>query len=279
MTDVLIIGGGPAGCSAALTLRARGKTVMIADTGESALKKAHRVDNYPGLPGISGEALLSQMQAQAQSMGADLRHGAVQRILPMGKGFSILMGNTLVEAKAVILASGVHRVSLYQGETELVGNGVSYCATCDGMFYRGGSVAVIGAWQEAVEEANFLSSLAKVTYYSEKPHDVSALDKSISSSPHKPLSFERKGDSVQIRYDGGEEAYDCIFILRPAIALSQLMPELKTDAQGALLHTGYLSSVDNVYLAGDLQGPPYQIAKAVGDGNAAALQLIRQWEE
>jgi len=276
MYDVLIIGGGPAGCSAALTLRMRGKSVLLAYADGGALEKAHRVENYLGMPHASGKEMLAVMHRQVQQAGVEMRKSLVQRVLPMGESFSAMLGNTLAESRGVILATGIPRVALLKGEEQLVGMGVSYCATCDGMFYKGGRVAVIGGWEEAAEEANFLAELAQVTYYTEKKHDVSALKPEIIQSPLRPLALSRREEQILVETAEGEQGYDGVFVLRPAMALSQLMPELETVDGRIALYDGYLTSMKGVAVAGDLQGAPYQVAKAAGDGNAAALMLIKQ---
>lgn len=280
MYDVLIVGGGPAACSAALTLKMRGKSVLMAYADGGALEKAHLVENYPGMPHVSGSEMLSVMRNQARDAGTDMKQSLVQRVLPMGGHFSAMLGNELADAKSVILATGIPRVALLPGEEKLVGMGVSYCATCDGMFYKGGHIAVIGAWEEGVQEANFLASLAKVTYYAEKKHPMDALQEEIIRSPFQPLGITAADGRIMIETEAGSDGFDGVFILRPAMALSQLMPELATDEKGGILsHDLYRTSLDKVFIAGDLQGMPYQIAKAVGDGNAAALMLARELDE
>ena len=280
MYDVLIIGGGPAGCSAALTLRMRGKSVLMAYAGGGALEKAARVDKYPGLPRVSGPEMLSIMHDQVKEAGAEIKEGLVQRVLPMGESFTAMIGNEIAEARGVIIATGIPRVALIEGEENLVGMGVSYCATCDGMFYREKRVAVIGAWEEAAEEANFLAGIAaELDYYVESAHNHQALQEKICCIQEKPLSLERTEDGILLKTREREEIYEGVFVLRPAMAMSQLMPEMETEGKKIKIHDGYKTSVKNVCIAGDLQGAPYQIAKAAGDGNAAALLLNKMLDD
>jgi len=276
MVDVLIVGGGPAGCSAALTLRMRGKSVLMAYAGGGALEKAAQVDNYPGLPHLSGQELLHRMREQCREAGVEIRENLVQRVLPMGESFSAMLGNDLAQARGVIIATGTARVAMIPGEEALVGVGVSYCATCDGMFYKNKKVAVIGAWEEAVEEANFLASLAsETTYFIEKKHDTAALNPAITVAEEKASSISARDGQIYVN----DTAFDGVFVLRPAMALSQLMPELETKDGHILTHEGFLTSVKNVCVAGDAAGTPYQIAKAAGDGNAAALMLNKMLDD
>ena len=143
MIDVLIVGGGVAGCSAAITARMRNLSALVIYAGGGALEKAHRVDNYPGLPEISGPDLLEKLRSHARSMGAQLQHALVQKVMPMGGSFSVLAGNEVYEARTVLLCGGTARVNPLPGEEDLLGAGAMYCTTCDGMFYKGKRITVV----------------------------------------------------------------------------------------------------------------------------------------
>ena len=276
MFDIAVVGAGPAGLSAAINARKREKSVVVIGNRTGWLSRAESVDNYPGLPGISGPELLDAMYDQAQAMGAGLRGGVVHQIIPMGESFALGLGADFVEAKRVILCTGAKQPKLLPGEAELLGRGVSYCGTCDGMLYRGKNVAVIAESAEAVHEANFLSSLcAGVTYFG-APDD--ALNQSVAVNGAKPEAV--LGDvRVSGLLAGGEEyEFDGVFIFREAMALSSLLAGLERD--GAFIRTDrqMRTSVEGVYAAGDCTGLPLQVAKAVGEGCVAALaaaQTIR----
>lgn len=276
MFDIAVVGAGPAGLSAAINARKREKSVVVIGNRTGWLSRAESVDNYPGLPGISGPELLDAMYDQAQAMGAEFRGGVVHQIIPMGESFALGLGADFVEAKRVILCTGAKQPKLLPGEAELLGRGVSYCGTCDGMLYRGKNVAVIAESAEAVHEANFLSSLcAGVTYFG-APDD--ALNQSVAVNGAKPEAV--LGDvRVSGLLAGGEEyEFDGVFIFREAMALSSLLAGLERD--GAFIRTDrqMRTSVEGVYAAGDCTGLPLQVAKAVGEGCVAALaaaQTIR----
>ena len=136
--DIAVIGGGPAGLSAAINARVRNKTVLVVgnDYRESPLYRAERVDNYLGMPGLTGAQLLDAYQRHAEDMGVEFRHGRVLNIMPMEHTCYLSIGTDMEEAGAVILATGVSRGKKFPGEVEFLGRGVSYCATCDGMLYR-----------------------------------------------------------------------------------------------------------------------------------------------
>lgn len=273
--DLIIIGFGAAGCSAAITARQRNMSTLAIYAGDGALWKTKLIDNYPGFPNARGPELLEQLRSHALGMGTEAVHGLVRRVMPLGKVFSVLAGNDLYTGKSVILAMGTARVRLLEGEEALVGQGVSYCATCDGMFYKGGTVLVIASDSEAAEEAIYLSTLAKVLYVKEKPHDVSHLPEQIEQAAGRPLSLRAKGEQIILTTDQGEVAADGVFILRPAVAMTQLIPEVQTDNGRIVLDNSLQTSIPGVFAAGDITGAPLQAAKAVGEGNIAALSVAR----
>ena len=276
--DVLIIGAGPAGCSAALTLRNRNKTVLMAYTGDGALGLAEKINNYPGVRGKSGREIAELFRQEAAEAGAEIRQEKVSQLLPMGDTFSAIVGADIVSARAVLLTIGAARGKEIPGEKELVGRGVSYCATCDAMLYRGRPVLVIGTDQESVEEANFLSGVCEsVGYLSEKAHDLSGLNGKVSRLSGKPVRIAKaageKGSAVSVRTEDQEYTGDCVFVLRPTVAPATLLPGLQTDG-AAIRHDEKLrTSIPRVCVAGDAAGAPLQVAKAVGDGCIAAYSL------
>ncbi len=163
--DVVIIGGGPAGTSAAIyTARSELRTLVI-DKGltAGALGVTSKISNYPGVPGpISGAKLVEVMREQAESFGAEFITDKVVGIQFDGEQKEIIAGTGTFKAKVLILASGaMGRTSTVRGEEELLGRGVSYCATCDGAFFRDQDVAVVGNNDEALEEALFLTKYAQ----------------------------------------------------------------------------------------------------------------------
>ena len=269
MYDIAIIGAGPAGYSAAINARKREKSVIVIGQNTGWLSRAESIENYPGMPGVSGQQMLSVMADQAKAMGAELRGGVVHQVIAMGESFALSLGADFVEAKKVILATGAKQPKLLPGEERLLGRGVSYCGTCDGMLYRGRDVAVIAESSEAVHEANFLASLCKsVTYFGIAD---SALDPSVIVRSGKPEAILGDVRVSSLRAGGEEFAFDGVFIFREAMALSSLLQGLERD--GAFIRTDrqMRTSVDGVYAAGDCTGLPLQVAKAVGEGCVAAL--------
>ena len=258
--DILILGGGPAGVSAALTARARGRRVMIlsnpAET--SALWKAHQIDNYPGMVGLSGADILRKMTQEAASLDIPIVTGRVTGVMPFGAQFMVSVGTDVYTAAALILSSGSAQPKAWPGEAELLGRGVSYCATCDGMLYRGKKVAVIGTSADAQEEAEFLRGIGC---------EVEFFDKS------RAKRYEIRGESAvsALVADDVEYPVDGVFVLRDTVASATLLPGLEMADNHIAVDRQMRTSIPGVFAAGDCTGRPYQIAKAVGEGNIAAL--------
>lgn len=269
MFDIAIIGAGPAGYSAALSARKRGKAVAVVGSHGGWLARAERVDNYPGLPGVSGAALLEAMRAQAQALGAALLPGLARQAVPMGGTFAVSLGADFVEARRLILCTGARQPKLLPGEEALLGRGVSYCGTCDGMLYRGKRVAVLGESREAAAEASFLAGLcAGVDFYGAPPE---GLDARVHALPGKPEALLGESRCEGLRVDGESRAYDGVFIFRETMALSALLPGIETVGAFIRVDRGMRASVPGVFAAGDCTGAPFQVAKAVGEGCVAAL--------
>ena len=273
MTDLVIIGSGPAAWSCALTARQRDLSVVVA-AAESAsgwLQKAERIDNYPGLPQVSGKEMLRIFRQQAEDAGATVMPVLARQIMPMGEGYMTLCGNDVVESRGVVLAMGAARPKLLPGEEELLGTGVSWCGTCDGMFYRGRRVAVLSAWKGGVEEALFLAGLASsVDFYSLVPHDVPE-DAPFIRRDGKPRQLERTDEGIRLTTDAGEDVYDGVFIFRPAVSPASLLPGLPIEGGFIRVDRRMATGMPRVYACGDCTGHPLQIAKAVGEGNIAAI--------
>lgn len=269
MIDIAIIGAGPAGYSAAITARKRDQSVVVIGQNTGWLARAEHVANYPGLPDISGRDLLSAMANQAQALGAELRPGVVHQVIAMGDSFALSLGADFIEARRVILCTGAKQPKLLPGENELLGRGVSYCGTCDGMLYRGRRVAVIAQGPEAVSEANFLAGLCREVVYFGKPED--ALDPRIVVSGQKPEAILGEASVSGLRAGGEDLPFDGVFIFREAAALSALLPGLEMDGAFIRVDRRMQTNLPGVFAAGDCTGLPLQVAKAVGEGCVAAI--------
>lgn len=273
MYDIAVIGSGPAGLSAAVQARARNRSVLVVggDDRDNPLYKTPRIDNYLGFPQVSGKELLERFRAHADDMGVTRKEGRVLNIMPMGDTFYLSIGSEMEQARAIILATGVVWANKYPGEAEYLGRGVSYCATCDGMLYRGKEVIVVGKAADAPQEANYLQELGcKVTYVSDKAPDGLRPDIPFVKAPKVEITGGAKVEALR----AGSTTIPCegVFILRPSVAPADLLPGLALDNGYIQVDRNMTTSVPGVFAAGDCAGLPLQVSKAVGEGLVAGLR-------
>ena len=188
--ELVVIGGGPAGLSAAIYATRAGLTPVVIESGSfgGQISTTEELDNYPGLDNVGGVELGERMRAHAERLGAEFSYDAIKSIeLDAGTATFRLQGEESYEASAVVYAAGASpRKAGFVGENAYLGRGVSYCATCDGMFYRGKQVFVVGGGNTACEEATYLARLAeKVTLLVRKDHlrAMSSLANSVLENP------------------------------------------------------------------------------------------------
>ena len=272
--DIAIIGTGPAGLSAALTAKIRNKKILLlgsADLSEK-VEKAHTVQNYLGLPAVSGADMQQAFLQHIRQMDITITEKKVNTIYPMGDFFGIQMGMEMAQADAVILATGVTADKPYPGENELLGKGVSYCATCDAPLYRGRTVAVIGFGPKEEEEAAFLAEVAeKVYYFPMYKGDIHADVTVIREKPEAILG-EEKVQSV--RTASQEYPVDGVFVLRESILPEHLLKGLQLEGNRVVVNLNMETNIPGCFACGDLAGKPYQYIKAAGQGNVAALSAV-----
>ena len=255
--DVIVIGGGPAGLSAALNVRARGRSVLVVSNPmeDSPLWRAKRVDNCLGLPGLTGPELLTAFRRHAEDAGAEFLEGRVLSALASGEDWYVSAGSEMVQGRAVVLAAGaVPQGKKLPGEEALLGRGVSYCATCDGMLYRGKRVAVLGWSPSAKKEAEYLEGIGCQVLYLDKPQGCAILGT----------------DRVEAVARGGvAEAVEAAFLLRPAVAPGELFPGLAMEGGFVAVDREMRTNLPGLFAAGDCTGGPLQVSKAVGEGLVA----------
>ena len=272
--DIAIIGTGPAGLSAALTAKIRNKKILLlgsADLSEK-VEKAHTVQNYLGLPAVSGADMQQAFLQHIRQMDITITEKKVNTIYPMGDFFGIQMGMEMAQAYAVILATCVTADKPYPGENELLGKGVSYCATCDAPLYRGRTVAVIGFGPKEEEEAAFLAEVAeKVYYFPMYQGDIHANVTVVREKPEAILG-EEKVQSV--RTASQEYPVDGVFVLRESILPEHLLKGLQLEGNRVVVNLNMETNIPGCFACGDLAGKPYQYIKAAGQGNVAALSAV-----
>lgn len=277
--DAAIIGTGPAGLSAALTLKLRGKNILL--FGEKNLSKkinaAQEIKNYLGLPDSSGETLRERFLTHLSDMKIEITEERIKSVFAMGKYFLVQGASQKYEAKSVILATGVLAQKPLDGEAEFLGRGVSYCATCDGTFYKGRKIAVAAYSQAEESEAIYLAGICdKMIYF--PIYKNCELDKTkfpnIEIIREIPKKIEGEMKVAKILTEKNSYDVDGIFILRENISAGQLVPGLAMDGAHIKVDRAMRTNISGCFACGDATGKPYQYIKSAGEGNVAALSAV-----
>ena len=298
-TDVVIVGGGPAGCSCALyTARADLKTVILdKNPSVGALAITHQIANYPGVPSdMSGEDLLELMRDQAISYGADYRRAQVFGIDSTGDWKTVYTPEGTFKCRALVVASGaMGRPASFKGESDFLGKGVSYCATCDGAFYKGREVAVVGINKEAIEEAQVLTKFAS------KVHWITSNDPKADNSHAQELismpNVQHWSKTRLLQIDGNESGVTGIKIKSHSEEQSQelvlegvfvymsgskpitdfLGDQVALKEDGGVVVDDFMSTTsEGVWAIGDIRNTPFkQAVVAASDGCIAAMAIDR----
>lgn len=299
--DVLIVGGGPAGCTCALyTARANHKTIMLdKNPAAGALAITSTIANYPGVdPTMSGEALLDKMREQANEFGTDYRRAQVFMLEFMEDCKMVYTPEATFKARALVLASGaMGRKPSLEGEDVFLGRGVSYCATCDAAFYVGSDVAVVGTNHEAIDEAEYLTKFAKTVHWitpmNVAPQEQVHADRLLSYENVKHWDKTRvmtiEGDDAGVTgvklkpkvQDDPEHVEDVpvegVFVYiagsKPITDFIGSSLEFKEDG-GVKTNEEMETSVEGVFAIGDIRNTPFkQVVVAAGDGCVAAMAI------
>lgn len=289
MYDIIIIGSGPAGLSAAIyAQRACLDTIVIEKNGISGgqVLNTWEVDNYPGFPGVTGFELSRQFREHANKLGARVVQDEVVQVELSGNVKKVVCEEETYEARCVILASGAHHRTLeVPGEEELRGAGVSYCATCDGAFFRGRTVAVVGGGDAALEDAIFLARMCEKVYIvhrRDKLRGAKRLQERLQALEN--IEFVWNSETAAIEGNGQVEALrlrqtktgeekrldvDGVFIAVGIAPESELYAgQLELDEQGYIrADESGQTSVPGVFAAGDVRTKALrQILTAASDG-------------
>lgn len=275
--DVAIIGTGPAGLSAAITLKIRNKNIILFGSKDlsSKVAKAHEIQNYLGLPAISGETLAKKFASHIESMGIEITQEQITTVYSMGDYYSLLSkNNQMYDVSAVILATGVNFGKPYPGEKEFLGIGVSYCATCDAPLYRGKTIAIIGASPKEEAEADFMSEIAGKVYYIPLYKEKVNVKEAITVVEDVPTAIEGKMKAEKLILKNQELTVDGIFILRESVLPEQLVPGLEMDGNHIAVNRRMETNLAGCFACGDIVGMPYQYIKSAGEGNVAALSAV-----
>ena len=235
------------------------------------MAKAHEIRNYPGLPFVKGEDMAAAFRDQLDRMEIPVTETRIGAVYAMGDYFALQAGGEMFEAKTVILATGTVMAKPLPGEEALLGRGVSYCATCDAPLYRGRTAAVIGYSPREESEAAFLSEVCSRVIYFPMYKGETDLPAAVEVIREKPAEILKKDAGLAVKTEEGEYAADGVFVLREAVAPSQLVPGLETEEAHVKVNRAMETNLPGMFACGDITGTPYQYVKAAGEGNVAAL--------
>lgn len=280
MYDVIVIGSGPAGITAAIYAKRRNLSILVISKGNGALQKAEKIDNYYGFEnGISGKELYENGIKQAKNLGIDFIEDEVINIEYINQ-FTIETVNSKYEAKAVILATGVSRnVPNIKGIKEFEGKGVSYCAVCDSFFYKGKDVAVLGDGNYAIHEFETLKPIASsVTILTNGNTMVENRDSSIEVNSKKIREFrgDTKLEKVEFE-DNTIQNLNGVFIAMGTASSSDLARKIgaRIENNNIVVNENMETTVPSLFACGDCTGGLLQISKAVYEGAKAGLAVLK----
>ncbi|MGL4589402.1 MAG: thioredoxin-disulfide reductase [Mycoplasmatales bacterium] len=297
MKDLIIIGAGPAGLTAAIYASRAGLDTMIIERGAPGGKVflTHLIENYPGYESIGGRELAQTMHKHALKFGATYQYGDVQKIIDNGESKTVVTNMETYEAKNIILATGTDNKRLgVEGEEEYMGRGVSYCAICDGNFFKDQDVAVIGGGNSAIEEATYLADICKsVTIihrrqeFRAEKHAVDALKKRTNvnyelDSVATKIYGEGKVKHIDLENVATKETktinVEAVFIYVGLIPVTSNFTDLDIfDENNELIvdNETMATNIKGLYVAGDVRPKTLrQVTTAVNDGSIAAQNVI-----
>lgn len=298
MYDIIVIGAGPAGLTAAIYARRAEKSVLVIEKSSFGGQMTHspKIENYPAFSQISGLELADKMVEQALELGADIEMDEVVEVRDMGEFKKVICEGGEYDGKALIIAVGVkHRQLGLDRENELCGNGVSYCAVCDGAFYKGKTVGVVGGGNSALQEAILLAETSKKVYVIQNLDVLTGetkLQSKLATLPNVEIitgaTVERlvgadELNAVTVKTANGEQniELDGLFVAIGLLPKNDIFAKLATLNMGGYFDSdeSCKTSTDGVFVAGDCrQKAIRQITTATADGAVAALAACRYLE-
>ena len=297
MVDIIVIGGGPAGLTAALYAARAGKTVQViereATGGQIALSPL--VENYPAIPAMAGADFAFQLTEQVEKLGVEIIYGEATAVEPVLMGFAVTVDGEAKAARAVVLATGAaHRHLGLEGEEDLVGMGVSYCAVCDGAFFSGRDVAVVGGGDTALQDALFLANSCRHVTLIHRRDEFRGEQRLVEQvEKRENISILYSHIVEELRSENGELSAIVVKDLKSGesktMALAGLFaavgqaPQSAPFAQLVATQGGYYdagedccSNAEGVFVAGDGRVKTVrQLTTAVGDGAVAGLAACK----
>jgi thioredoxin reductase (NADPH) len=297
--DVVVIGAGPAGLAAAIYGKRAGRNILVLDSSSISggqILSTYEIDNYPGLPGVSGEDLANAMKAHCEKLNVEFARGRVTSIIDKGATKELVTKKANFETKTVVVATGASNKKLgCPGEEELSGVGVSYCATCDGAFFNDKTVAVVGGGDVALEDALYLARSCKKVYLIHRRDEfrgAAVLQEQVKASDNIQIVYDSTVEeiigqdkveaiSVKNKNTGAVERIDIdgVFIAVGNVPNTGAIEGLPAqDAAGYIVANETCeTSIPGIYAAGDVRTKQLrQVITATADG-ANAIASIEKY--
>lgn len=276
--EIAVIGGGPAGISAAITAASKGRRVVLFEAHgfSPRLRSVSQITDYMGVPEISGSGLMDVFVSHLRKMPVEIIEAKIISLREVGEGFVLGTPHGEYTADAVVLATGISRSTLIPGEKEFLGKGVSYCALVDGAQYKGKTVAAIATVPDAVEEVEYLAEqCAQVFFFPRYAGFVPPKNKNITVILEQPTEITGTDKVTGIR--AGDDFYSIkgAFVFRASDPLNSFLPGLEIRGRSIYVDDQAQTNIEGVFAGGDCTGQPWQVNRAAGQGQKAALSAIR----
>ena len=296
MYDILIVGAGPAGLTAAIYARRASKSVLILEAKSygGQIINTPEIENYPVAPHISGFDFATKIYEQATALGAEVKYEKAVEIIDNGSEKEVRTENNSYKAKAIIIATGSENRKLgVDGEDELVGRGISYCATCDGAFYRKKRVAVVGGGNTALEDALYLADIAEKVYLIHRRDEFRGEDANVSALKARgnvefvlnsqviKLNAQKRLESIDVQNKNGDIRnieVNGLFVAVGRIPENQNFAKVvNLDSAGYIIAgEDCVTNAKGIFVAGDNRVKNVrQLVTATADGAVAVSEAVK----
>ena len=276
--DIAVIGGGPAGIAAAITAQSKGRKVVLFEAHgfSPRLRSVTEISDYLGLRPMSGTELMDHFVAHLSRTDVFVVEEKVVSLKEAGNGFVIGTPSGNFNADAVVLCTGVSRSNLLVGEKEFMGRGVSYCAKVDGVNYKGKRVAAIATTDDAMEEIELLADYCEHVYLFPRYSGFrKKKKKNITIVIEPPTEITGTDRVTGLHTDTDFFGVQAVFMFRATDPLNSFLPELQIRGRSVYVDDQAQTNVEGVFAGGDCTGQPWQVNRAAGQGQKAALSAIR----
>lgn len=271
--DIAIVGSGPAGISAAINAKIRHKSFYLFGKKQMSDKifRSQEILNVPGFSKISGQDLIQKYQQHLLGMDISIIDETITAVYKMGQYYSLFVNDKEYQATCIIMATGVETTQQIDGELRLLGRGVSYCATCDGHLYKDKKIAVVCDSLSLEHEVEYLANLASQVFYFPLFQGSLIQRKNVESFNQKIMKIigEEHVEALMLSHQDNLDI-DGIFFLKQSISPAVLLRNLEMEDAHIKVDHQMRTNLKGCFAAGDCVGRPYQIVKALGEGNIAA---------